>query len=200
MIKLIFATSNPDKLSESRRIMTGLVGDMVQILDSNQAKIKIDHDVAETGQTFAQNSYIKAQAWLNQSPWPVVAEDAGLCIEALAGKPGVKSNRWLAGSAQDRNREILKLMTNQTNRRAYFTSVFCLLYPDQSDRPVYFTGLTYGSIVSQPAETGHNGFGYDPIFVPDGSYKTYAQMIGGQKDQFSHRAKALKQVVQFLGL
>ena len=200
MVKLIFATANPSKLKESRRILRWICGDQITILSGVEAGVDQPAEVDEISPTFAGNAYLKAQAYLTPSSYPVLAEDTGLCINCLGGKPGVKSNRWFAGTAHDRNQEVLRLMIETSDRSAYFTSVFCLLYPDRPQSPIYFTAYTYGSISDTKHGVGDQGFGYDPIFMPKGSDRTYAQMTGPEKDQYSHRAKALRQLVDYLNL
>lgn len=147
----------------------------------------IDLDPAETGDTFEENAAIKARAYGQRAKILTVAEDAGLVVDALNGEPGVRSARWVEGTDQDRYQTLLKKLAGETNRAAHFVAVLCF-YDPQSEKLEYFRGEMPGSIALEPK--GDNGFGYDPVFIPEGYQETYAQLGKEIKNQISHRKRA----------
>ncbi len=187
---IIFATHNPHKLAEVLPIFSK---SNVHLSTASQIGVSVA-EVVESGSSFAENAYIKAQAFFDACDCTVIADDSGLEVVALNGKPGVHSNRWHPGSYADRNLALLKLLEGEVNRAAQFTTVVCVLEPN--GKPHYFSGSVKGTITSQPK--GNNGFGYDSVFVPDGFEQTFAELDPIAKQSLSHRTKAFSQAVAFL--
>ena len=185
-MKIVLASSNKNKIKEINEIVNGLGFEF--ILPSG------DFDPIENGKTFAENSYIKARAaWESSKTW-VLADDSGLCIDSLGGKPGIYSARY-AETPQKRIDRVLTEMSNIEDRKAHFTCCMTLIAPDGS---LAFSceGICNGSIVKQ--QRGVNGFGYDPIFLLERSNKTMAELSDDEKNLVSHRSKALTQVIKYL--
>ena len=189
MHTIIFATNNEHKIKE----IQSLVGSDFTIITLQQAGINID--IPEPHDTLQENAYEKAITIENITKQNCFSEDTGLEIEALNGEPGVKSARYA-----DENRnfqanidKVLEKLNGITNRRAQFRTVICLLW---NKEVFYFEGICKGHI----AETMHGGegFGYDPIFIPEGSSKSFAAMTMEEKNKFSHRQKAVTQLFTFL--
>ena len=189
MHTIIFATNNEHKIKE----IQSLVGSDFTIITLEQAGIDID--IPEPHDTLQENAYEKAITIENITKQNCFSEDTGLEIEALNGEPGVKSARYAGG---DRNFQanidkVLEKLNGSTNRKAQFRTVICLLW---NKEVFYFEGICKGRI----AETMHGGegFGYDPIFIPEGSSKSFAEMTMEEKNKFSHRQKAVTQLFTFL--
>ena len=186
-MKFIIATNNPKKLKELERILNPLGIDAVSAKD---AGVKLD-EVKETGKTFAENAFIKAQAAFEKTGMPAIADDSGLSVDALGGRPGVYSARYAGEGATDEDR-IAKLLSEMKNvsdkrRTAHFTSSVCCILSDGKKLAV--EGVCNGKIGYEPV--GEDNFGYDPIFVYNND-KTFAQMTAEEKDNVSHRGKSLK--------
>ena len=189
MHTIIFATNNEHKIKE----IQSLVGSDFTIITLEQAGINID--IPEPHDTLQENAYEKAITIENITKQNCFSEDTGLEIEALNGEPGVKSARYAGG---DRNFQanidkVLEKLNGSTNRKAQFRTVICLLW---NKEVFYFEGICKGRI----AETMHGGegFGYDPIFIPEGASKSFAEMTMEEKNKFSHRQKAVTQLFTFL--
>ena len=189
MHTIIFATNNEHKIKE----IQSLVGSDFTIITLEQAGINID--IPEPHDTLQENAYEKAITIENITKQNCFSEDTGLEIEALNGEPGVKSARYAGG---DRNFQanidkVLEKLNGITNRKAQFRTVICLLW---NKEVFYFEGICKGRI----AETMHGGegFGYDPIFIPEGASKSFAEMTMEEKNKFSHRQKAVTQLFTFL--
>ena len=189
MHTIIFATNNEHKIKE----IQSLVGNDFTIITLQEAGIDID--IPEPHDTLQENAYEKAITIENITKQNCFSEDTGLEIEALNGEPGVKSARYADG---DRNFQanidkVLEKLNGITNRKAQFRTVICLLW---NKEVFYFEGICKGSI----AETMHGGegFGYDPIFIPEGASKSFAEMTMEEKNKFSHRQKAVTQLFTFL--
>ncbi len=186
MIKLILASNNAKKMKELREILSDMD---VEILSQRTAGC--DFEVDETGTTFAENAYLKAKAVFDATGEMTVADDSGLMVEALGGEPGVYSARYAPGGhdATDKERYeyLLKKMGDAVNRRAKFVSSICCLLPD--GRIIRTEGECCGQILTQPY--GEGGFGYDPVFMPDGYDESMAQLGTEIKNKISHRAHAL---------
>ena len=189
MHTIIFATNNEHKIKE----IQSLVGNDFTIITLEQAGIDID--IPEPHDTLQENAYEKAITIENITKQNCFSEDTGLEIEALNGEPGVKSARYAGG---DRNFQanidkVLEKLNGITNRKAQFRTVICLLW---NKEVFYFEGICKGRI----AETMHGGegFGYDPIFIPEGASKSFAEMTMEEKNKFSHRQKAVTQLFRFL--
>jgi XTP/dITP diphosphohydrolase len=182
-MKLIFATSNANKLIEIRSLLP--VGIEVKGLKD----IGFTEELPETRDTIEGNSLQKAEYLSNALNMPCFAEDTGLIIDALNGEPGVYSARYAGEKAtyQDNVDKVLANMQGHTNRRARFKTVITYYNKGQY---VQFEGITEGIITETPI--GNNGFGYDPIFIPDGTGKTYAQMDLAEKNLYSHRKKSFE--------
>ena len=188
-MRLIFATGNAGKLREAREIL----GQDVEVL--SQAEAGIDEDVVEDGATLEQNSLIKARRIHELSGADCFADDTGLEVEALGGAPGVHSARY-ATDGHDfaaNNRLLLRNLEGQTNRRARFRTVISLLLGGEEH---LFEGVVQGRIIDH--EQGSEGFGYDPLFIPDGYDRTFAQMTTEQKNAVSHRARAVRKLADYL--
>jgi XTP/dITP diphosphohydrolase len=198
-VKLLFATQNPGKLREIQTILAGKDLEVLSPaecygLDSSQTSLS-QLEVEETGNSFTQNAFLKAQAFATRSMLLTAADDSGLAVEALDGFPGVKSARWINGSDQERNQALLEKLKNVSNRKAKFVTVICL-YDPILDETKYFKGEIQGRIAKQPQ--GNEGFGYDPIFIPEGYNQTFAQLGLDLKNKLSHRHKALKKLKSYL--
>ena len=187
---LIFATSNRNKVAE----IQSLVGANFTIIPLKEAGIEID--IPEPHDQLEANAQEKALTIFNMTNQNCFSEDTGLEIVALGGAPGVKSARYAGenSNAQSNIDLVLSNMTGVENRTAQFRTVICLIWENQT---YYFEGICKGQILSNMQ--GENGFGYDPIFVPDGASKSFANMTMEEKNTFSHRKKAVTQLFDFLG-
>ena len=152
-------------------------------------------DVEETGSTFHQNAKLKAEFFANKTGLLTVADDSGLEVEALEGFPGVASKRWLSGTDQERSLALLKKLESQSNWQARFVSVLCLHDPQQKTEK-YFEGEVQGRIAKEIR--GEQGFGYDPVFIPEGYDKTFGELSVNVKNQLSHRARAFAKLKKYL--
>lgn len=199
MNKLLFASQNKGKLQEVRSILAPLELEVVSPSELGQLNSKwsslADVDVKETGSTLKENALIKAQFFAESTKLLTVADDSGLLVKALDDFPGVASNRWLAGSDHDRNVALLKKLKEIEDREAAFVTVLCLIDPNQDDEK-FFEGRVKGEIGFQPQ--GEEGFGYDPIFIPEGFKTSFAELGIDVKNQLSHRQQALVKLSQYL--
>jgi len=188
-MKLVFASSNSHKINEIKKFLP----ENIELLGLND--IQCFDEIPETAETIEGNAILKANYIKNNYGLNCFADDSGLEIEALNGQPGVYSARY-TGEPKDDNKNIDKVLFelhNQTNRKANFKTMICL---NLNDKQYLFTGIVNGSIINE--KKGDNGFGYDPIFVANGFDKTFAQMTFEEKNQISHRAKAVMQMIDFL--
>ena len=199
-VKLVLATRNSGKVIEFRRILEELAPGAVELISIDQFPDLID--VEETGATFEENSLLKARYTCQATGLPAIADDSGLCIDALDGGPGILSARW-AGKHGDDQANLQKVLDQlkgvpDDKRGAHFLCVTSLVLPDGRERVA--EGRFKGSILR--AAIGTNGFGYDPIFQPEGLTISSAQMSAKDKDLVSHRGKSLRsiapQVIQLL--
>lgn len=186
-MRFIIATNNPKKLKELERILNPLG---IEAVSAKDLGVKLD-EVEETGSTFAENAFIKANAAFEKTGIPAIADDSGLSVDALGGKPGVYSARYAGENATDEDR-INKLLEEMKNipderRTAHFTSSVCCILPDGSKIAV--EGICSGKIGYE--SVGEDNFGYDPIFIYNNE-KTFAQMTAEEKDKVSHRGKSLQ--------
>jgi len=187
--KIMLATQNKDKLKEFQILFKPY--NFHPFLPSKRLS------VPETGQTFSANALLKAKAYARFFNLPVVADDSGLCIDYLNGQPGIHSHRFALNGFPAARRKILKLMRHLPRSRRAAQFICCLAYVNpQTKISRVFTGQAQGFIALK--EIGSNGFGYDPIFFCPDLNKTFAQATSVQKNQFSHRAKALKKLLSFL--
>ena len=187
--RLILATRNRGKLAELRRILAA-AGVSAAVTDLDDAPGM--PEVAETGRSFTDNALLKARAVAVFTGLPAVADDSGLCVDALNGMPGVLSARW-SGSHGDDEANLQLLLAQLADvpageRGAQFVCVAALVLPSGGEHLA--EGTVHGQLTRSPR--GSNGFGYDPIFVPDGFELTTAQMSAEEKDKISHRGKALR--------
>jgi XTP/dITP diphosphohydrolase len=187
--RLVLATANAHKLTELTRI---LAADHVDVELTGLAEFPGAPDVQETGATFAENALLKARAIAAFTGLPAVADDSGLCVDALNGMPGVLSARWSGRHGDDAAN--LRLLLAQiadvpdVRRGAHFTCAGALVLP--GGREEVAEGVMLGTLVREPR--GRNGFGYDPIFVADGYSVTNGELDPDAKDAISHRGKALR--------
>jgi XTP/dITP diphosphohydrolase len=188
-MELIFATNNQHKVEE----IQAAIGSKVNI--RTLADAGIDIDIPEPHDTLEENALEKSKTIHQLTQVNCFSEDTGLEVESLNGEPGVKSARY-AGDEKNFHKNILKLLKKlegQPNRNARFRTVISLIW---NNTPFFFEGVCKGRIIAN--ERGANGFGYDPVFVPDGSEKTFAEMDLIEKNRYSHRQKAADKLVSFL--
>ena len=188
-MKLVFATNNKHKLQEVRDI----VGDRVEVL--SLADIGCYDDIPETADTLQGNALIKARHIYEKYGFDCFADDTGLEVEALGGAPGVYSARY-AGEECDSEanmRKLLENLTGKTNRNAQFRTVIALIINGEE---MLFNGIVKGVIATE--KNGDSGFGYDPIFVPEGHSASFAQMSSEMKNSMSHRFRATQQLSDYL--
>ncbi|MEV5553589.1 RdgB/HAM1 family non-canonical purine NTP pyrophosphatase [Nonomuraea wenchangensis] len=184
-MRIVLATRNPGKIAELRRILSGF--DIVGLEEFPEIG-----DVAETGVTFEDNALLKAHAVAQGSGLPAVADDSGLCVDVLNGMPGVFSARWSGRHGDDRgNLDLLLAQVSDVpadKLSAHFACVAALALPSGEQRVV--EGTLPGHLVRAPR--GEHGFGYDPIFVPEGERRTTAELAPEEKDAISHRGRAFR--------
>ena len=185
MMKLVLASKNEKKLKEMNEILSALGAEVC-----SQADAGVDVDVEETGSTFEENSLLKAKAVMEASGLPAIADDSGLCVDALNGAPGVYSARYGGEGLDDagRNKLLLANMPRGAARTAKFVSVITCCFPNGD--VLTARGECPGTIAF--AAVGEGGFGYDPVFFLPKLKKTFAQLSAGEKNAVSHRGKALE--------
>ena len=192
-MKYVLATANEGKIREMREVLAALD---IEVISRND--IGIDITVEETGSTFYENAMLKASAICEASGLPSIADDSGLVVETLGGEPGLYSSTY-GGEAlnnEDRCGFLLKKMENMEQRGAKFVCTIVCLYPDGN--VISAQGECEGEIVYSPR--GNNGFGYDPVFSPNGTGKTMAELTHDEKNAISHRGKALREFARQLGI
>jgi XTP/dITP diphosphohydrolase len=192
--RVVLASRNAHKITEMARILdeAGLHVDVVGIDAFDDVP-----EVAETEPTFEGNALLKARAVCAATGVPAVSDDSGLCVDALNGMPGVLSARWSGGKGDVANLELLLAQLGDTpddRLGAHFTCAVALVLPDGREAVVH--GKMRGHLIRVPR--GTNGFGYDPIFVPDGEERTSAELTDVEKDAISHRGVALRALVPVL--
>jgi XTP/dITP diphosphohydrolase len=191
MTKILLASNNPKKLVELRRILAPIVPG-IEVL--GLADVSPYEEPAETEPTFEGNALLKARAALAATGLPSIADDSGLCVDALNGMPGVLSARW-SGRAKDNQANNLLLLDQledvpDERRGATFVAAVAFCRPDADDEIV--RGEMRGSVIREPRGTG--GFGYDPLFRAEGYDRTTAELSIEEKDAISHRGKALREI------
>lgn len=189
MMKLVFASANQNKVNE----IQSLISDSIKILSLND--INCLEDIPETRETIEENAAQKALYVYEKYKSNCFADDTGLEIEALGGKPGVLSARYAGNtkSANDNMQKVLFEMKKMKNRKARFKTVISLII---NGNELKFEGVVNGEILNE--KKGDHGFGYDPIFLPDGYNKTFAEMDIDEKNKVSHRAIAVHKLVEYL--
>jgi len=188
---VVLASANQAKAQELTSILRMLWNDSVTVVTAADV---LGHGliVEESGCTLEENAYLKATAVFERTLLPTIADDTGLEVEALGGQPGVRTARFAGEDAswEANNALLLRMLEGANTRRAQFRTVVC--YRDKL-RTIFAEGLCIGTIAEKPRGTG--GFGYDPLFIPDGYYCTFAEMTPEQKHAISHRRRALDNLV-----
>ena len=185
-MKIVLGTNNPHKLEEMNEIGKDFGVEFILPPEKFEAD--------ETGTTFEENSLIKAHAAQKISKMITLADDSGLCVEALNGAPGLYSSRY-AGTQQEKIAKLLKELEGVENRKAKF--VCCMTLVDKDGEIIHTTkGECHGQMIKE--RKGINGFGYDPIFLPDGFDITLAEMSEEGKNEISHRGRALRQMLEYI--
>lgn len=191
MNKLIFATNNQHKVEEIKT----LIDDLFDVISLKEAGINID--IPEPHETLEANASEKSKTIFKLTGQNCFSEDTGLEVKSLNGEPGVKSARY-AGEGRDFNDNINKLLEalkENPNRKARFRTVISLILNGTEHQ---FTGICEGTILTEPK--GEKGFGYDPVFIPNGATKSFAEMTIEEKNKYSHRKKATAQLLAFVSL
>ena len=190
--RIVLATRNPGKIKEFRRILDEIHSDSIDL-------VGLEHfpeleDVEETGTTFLENALLKARTVCSETGLPAIADDSGLSIDALGGSPGIYSARWsgVHGNDQANVAKVLRELESipTAERGAHFTCVSAFVMPDGSEATA--EGVLEGQILRAPI--GDHGFGYDPIFLPNGSSLSLAQLGAREKDSMSHRGQSLRAI------
>jgi len=185
--KIVFATNNAHKLEE----VAAMLGEAYEVLSLRE--IGCEADIPETAETFAGNAMQKARYVKEHYGYDCFADDSGLEVDALDGAPGIYSARYSGGGSEANMDKLLHNLTGKSDRGAQFRTVIALLIGEETQ---LFEGIVRGSIIEE--RRGEAGFGYDPIFVPDGYEQTFAQLGNEVKNRISHRAKAVEQLVRYL--
>lgn len=188
-MEILLATHNSHKANEVKNMITN----KANVLNLND--VGITDAIPETGKTFAENALIKAKTVFDLTQIPTFSDDSGLCIKALGNRPGVYSARYAGtDSTEDNIRKVLSEMKGNPHREAFFICVIC--YYDGKEEPQFFEGKVNGTIIDEIM--GNQGFGYDPIFIPEGYHETFASLPEVMKNKISHRALAMEQLNSYL--
>ena len=190
-MKLIIASNNAHKLSEMKAILAPFFDDVQSMREAG-----IEHETVEDGKTFMENASKKARELAEISGCCAIADDSGLCVDALGGAPGIFSARYSGAHGDDKanNLKLLRALEGERDRKAHYTCAIALCWPD--GRELTAEDYLYGEIAYD--ERGTNGFGYDPLFLlPDRGLRT-AEISAEEKNAISHRGKALRQLVEKL--
>lgn len=187
MEQLVIASNNAGKIREIRELVEGV--ELLSLRD-----IEFTEEIAEPFFTFEENALAKASAIHQFSGKNVFADDSGLCVTALNGLPGVDSAHYCGERDDEKNlQKVLTELNGADDRSAFYKAVICLIW---NDEVYYFEGICRGHIINE--KRGDGGFGYDPVFVPDGYEQTFAELPLSIKNQISHRGKAVTLMVEFL--
>lgn len=189
-MKIILASNNKSKMREFRELLAGTSAELVSQRDAG-----CDFEVDETGATFEENAFLKADAVMKATGCIAVADDSGLVVDALNGEPGIYSARYGPGHAAsdaERNAYLLQKLGDAENRRARFVCCICCRLPDGNT--ITARGECEGDIL--PAPRGDNGFGYDPLFRPLGYEVSMAELSADEKNAISHRGKAMREFIE----
>ena len=190
-MKLLIASNNAHKIGEIKKILAEKFEEILSLRESG-----IDHETVEDGTTFMENALKKAREIAEISGCAALADDSGICVDALGGAPGIFSARFAGEHGNDKanNALLLEKLTDKEDRSAHYTAAIALVYP--SGKEVTAEGYMFGEIIH--SERGEGGFGYDPLFVPTGETRTVAEMTSEEKNLISHRANALKELCKKL--
>lgn len=190
-MKFVIATGNPGKVKDFNLILSLMGHEAVSLKEMG-----IECDIEETGETFKENSYIKAKAIYDMVKLPTIADDSGLCVDALHGAPGVYSARYGGEGLDDHGRclKLLEEMKDEKNRKAWFKSAICCILSD--DIKIEVEGECEGTLLYEV--TGENGFGYDPLFYVEKFKKTFGEVSKEEKNEISHRRKAMDKLKEEL--
>jgi len=188
-MKIIFATNNAHKLSEVQAVL----GDSFELVTPRMCGV--EEDIPETAATLEGNASQKSHYLYEKTGLDCFADDTGLEVEALGGEPGVHSARYATDGHNfaANNRLLLKNLAGKENRRARFRTVISLI---EGGEEHLFEGIVEGRIIDH--ESGSEGFGYDPLFIPDGFDRTFAEMTAEEKNAVSHRGRAVRKLVAYL--
>ena len=187
-MQILIATHNLHKKEEIQQILGP------DFIITTLTDYDINDEIIEDGNSFQENALIKAKYCFEKTGKPSVGDDSGLVVEALDGRPGIYSARYAGNHDFKKNiAKVLEELKDEPNRRAYFITVLCF---KDKDGEHYFEGRVYGNITTEVF--GEDGFGYDPIFIPDDHNMTFAQMLPEEKNKISHRSEALKKFLEFL--
>lgn len=186
-MKLIIASNNKHKIYEIKKILGEKFDEVISMREAG-----IEHETVEDGSTFMENARKKAREIAEISGMPALADDSGICAHALDGAPGIYSARFAGSHGDDEanNALLLKSLADKEDKSAHYTCAMALVYPD--GRELLAEGYLYGRITEN--RRGDGGFGYDPIFIPDGDTRTVAEMTDEEKNAISHRARALAEL------
>lgn len=193
-MKLVLATKNSGKVIEFRRILSDLGATNLEVVGLDE--FPEIGDIEETGKTFEENSLLKARTICKLTGLPAIADDSGICVDALGGAPGLYSARYSGQGDTANNEKLLAEMANvpDENRGAYFICVAAYVRPDGFERVE--EGRFYGKILHQ--SKGSGGFGYDPLFQPEGLNCSSAELSAEEKDAISHRGKAMRAIAPYI--
>ena len=190
MNRLILASDNAHKYREFREILSGTDTEVIM-----RSEAGCDFEVEENGSTFAENAYIKAKSVTDRTGIPAVADDSGICTDHLNGGPGIYSARFGAGIAHNDHERMMYLLDQlkgAENRKARYVCSICCTFPNGD--VIRAEDTCEGSILFDPI--GEGGFGYDPIFLPEGYERSMAQLTPDEKNMISHRGKALRRFIE----
>ena len=190
-MELIIASNNKHKIKEIKQILGAKFDRIVSLREAG-----IDHETVEDGDTFLENAGKKAREIAAISGMAALADDSGICAHALDGAPGIMSARYAGNHGDDEanNDLLLANLMDKSDKSAHYTCAMVIAYP--CGKEISAEGYMYGRIVNE--RRGNGGFGYDPIFVPDGEERTVAEMTEKEKNAISHRAKALEEILKLL--
>ena len=193
-MELIIASNNKHKIREIKKILGGRFANIRSLAEAG-----IFHETVEDGKTFLENAVKKAREISEISGVAALADDSGICVDALGGAPGIYSARFAGGCSEhsadeDNNKLLLEKLSGEDDRRAHYTAAVAIVWPD--GRTVTAEGHLFGEIIAEPR--GEGGFGYDPLFVPEGESRTVAEMTDSEKNEISHRARALEAILKKL--
>ena len=189
-MKLIIASNNKHKIYEIKKILGEKFDSILSVREAG-----IEHETVEDGTTFMENAIKKASEIANISGCFALADDSGICCDALGGAPGIFSARFSGGTDEDNNALLLERLRDKDDKRAHYTCAMALCAPD--GQLTLAEGYMYGSITAD--RRGERGFGYDPLFVPVGETRTVAEMTDDEKNAISHRANALALLLKKIG-